>query len=139
MSHVVIADDIFDIQGDRFGDEGWEIEPTFLVTSDDLDSAAAALQTAGHRFLTLTPEGQELSDWDGARSGDNGTPNGVSPVQQITDGVLIRVNTKGWLSADMARSMLRVLTEELDRRCVSAQVRGVRGFVSGEPWRAAGS
>jgi hypothetical protein len=139
MGHVVIAADIFNIQGDRLGDEGWEIEPTFLVAADDLDKAAAALQAAGHRFLAVNPEGQELPDWEEARGGDSGTPSNVSPVQRIADGVLLRVNTKGWLSAEMARSMLRILTEELDRRGTTAHVRGVRGFVQGEPWRAPGS
>jgi hypothetical protein len=135
MGNVVVANDIFDVQGDRFRDEGWEIEPTFLVVSDDLHKAASALQAAGHRFLAVTQEGEELPDWEQARSGDSGTPNSVSPVQHVADGVLLRVNVKGWLSAEMARAMLRILTEELDRRDVSAEVRGVSGFGQGEPWR----
>jgi hypothetical protein len=139
MGDVVVATDIFDVQGDPFGNEGWEIEPNFVVVSDDLDKAAAALQAAGHRFLAVSQEGEELPDWELARSGDSATPNSVSPVQYVGDGVLLRVNVKGWLSADMARAMLRILTEELNRRDVSAEVRGVRGFVQGEPWQPPGS
>lgn len=135
MVPVTVTRDIFDMQGDPYNGEGWEIEPTFLVASEDLDGAGAALQAAGKRFLTVNERGEELLDSEASRSGDSHTPNSVSGVSLIDAGLVLRVNTKGWLSKGMAARMLSILVEELNARAVNALVTGVTGFVEGVPWQ----
>jgi hypothetical protein len=135
MVSVTIARDIYDMQGDPYNGEGWEIEPTFLVISDDSDGAAAALQAAGRRFLAVNDRGDELPDWQAARAWDNLTPSNVSNVQIIDAGPVLRVNTGGWLPTGMAARMLAILVEELEARAVTAHITGTGGFGQGGPWQ----
>jgi hypothetical protein len=135
MVPVTIARDIFDMQGDPYNGEGWEIEPAFLVVSDDSDGAAAALQAAGRRFLAVNDRGEELLDWEAARAGDSSTPSNVSDVQILDAGPVLRVNTGGWLPTGMAARMLGILVEELQARAVTAHITGTVGFVQGVPWQ----
>jgi hypothetical protein len=133
MVPVTIAREVFDMQGEYNG-KGWEIEPTFLVVSDDSDGAAASLQAAGRRFLAVNDRGEELLDWEAARAGDRSTPSNVSSVQIIDAGLVLRVNTSGWLPVAMAARMLSILVEELEARAVAGLITGTAGFVQGVPW-----
>jgi hypothetical protein len=134
MVPVTIARDVFDMQG-AYNGEGWEIEPTFLVVSDDSGGAAASLQAAGRRFLTVNDRGEELLVWEAARAADKSTPSNVSSVQIIDAGLVLRVNTSGWLPKGMAARMLGILVEELEARAVAALITGTTGFVQGVPWQ----
>jgi len=121
--------------------DGWEIEPYFLVLSDDREGVAAALDAASRRFMNVTAVGERLPDGHEERGeSEEYTPNGVSGVRTYGDGLIIRVNTKGFLTQKMGIAMIEILTDELGSRDLNAIVTGVEGgYVKTEPWRGPGA
>jgi hypothetical protein len=82
--------------------------------------AAAALHAAGERFMLVDQNGRELAEWE--NTGETYTPNWVSDVELSERGPVLWVDTKGYLTAAMGAAMVRVLTEELTARGVTAHV-----------------
>jgi hypothetical protein len=120
VARVTVAVDIFDEAGEAHED-GWETDPFFLVVSEQPDVAAAALIDAGFRFMNIDETGRELQDWEREHS-EAYTPNYVSDVFLTTEGPVMTVDVKGWLSRPMGRTMVDVLVEELVGRGLDARV-----------------
>jgi hypothetical protein len=120
VARVTVADDIFDRAGEAH-EHGWESDPFFLVVSEHPDLAAAALIDAGVRFMNIDETGRELEDWEREHS-EAYTPNYVSDVFLTTEGPVMTVDVKGWLSRPMGRTMVDVLVEELLGRGLDARV-----------------
>jgi hypothetical protein len=117
---LVVAPDIF---GDRKWDDGaWNVNPSFLVVSDDFENAAAALHAAAKRIANVDELGHELSMWEREHVDELYTPNFVSGVVVTDAGPCIWTDTKDWLSEAMGATMLSILSEELAARSVDAHV-----------------
>jgi hypothetical protein len=117
---VTVEPDLFEAIGEPDG-EGWEGSPAFLVVADDVAGAAAALHAAGERFMLIDEHGRELAEWE-SDTGEAYTPNWVSDVSLSERGPVLRVDTKGYLTAPMGAAMVQALTEELTARRVTAHV-----------------
>jgi hypothetical protein len=121
MAHVTVADDLFDSQGEW--DEwasGWQCSPAFLILTDQQEMSARALHVAGQRFRRVNELGVELEEWEDDEEGY--TPDYVSPVLLTQQGPLLWMDMDGVLTKQMGVAMVRILTEELNRRGVSARV-----------------
>jgi hypothetical protein len=103
------------------------------VVSPTPGVAAVALAAAAERFYLVTADGREFRTGgemhavlaeEGA--GDPDTVNYVSEVQRHADGPWLWMDFKDGVSPQMARTMIRILVEELGRAGVSeALVRSV--------------
>jgi hypothetical protein len=95
------------------------------VVSADPQRAITALAAASQRFMYVTGDGRESTPDDPA-GGDwrNYTPNYVSDPQEHPDGPTIECDCKDGVMPLMARTMIRILVEELRTAGVDhAQIR----------------
>ena len=142
MPAITVADDVL-AQGEPFYEDGevtgWSSSPAFLVSSDDIERAAAAVHAAGRRFYRLNELGREI-DEDEMDVGWN-TPSWVSDVHLTDAGAVLYVDTKGDLTRAMGDAMIAVLTEELTARQVAAHIAALpRGVDVGDRvWEPTGS
>jgi hypothetical protein len=115
----------------RFDERGVHLGQDFgvQVVSPEYDRAAAALAEAANRFSMVTADGREFTSEDElhqALSGEGSydwrtyTPNYVSDVERHPDGPWIWVDCKDGVMPLMARTMVRILVEELGTAGVGA-------------------
>lgn len=87
-----------------------------LVTADDPASAAIALAAAGERFMNVNLRGEEVDlesdDYDDSEE-DAYTPNYVSDVDHRSEGAMLYVDCKGYISPEMSATFRCILAEEL--------------------------
>lgn len=127
-ARVVVAIDPLSDPGDKIWDEngdvwGWETDPNFVIVTDDVEGATAALNTASWRLCMTTFGGFELADpADSDGTEDTATPNYMAPPEPHPRGVRVHLDTQGNLSTKMRDHMVHVLVEELERHEVSAQI-----------------
>jgi hypothetical protein len=103
------------------GEEGWETDPSFLVTSPDPARAAQAFEAASIRFMCVNDSGQEFPP-DEVDAANGYFPNYTTDVLLTPRGLYVGVDTKGELSRKMGQKMLDILVEEMRRVDVSAQI-----------------
>jgi hypothetical protein len=98
-----------------------EDDATFFVVTSQIDAAQSALQAASERLYRVGDDGVEFPD-EAAMSvaGDTVyTPNYVGDPVVRSDGVCIYLDTKGESAPPMLTTMVRVITEELQRAGVT--------------------
>jgi hypothetical protein len=113
--------------GIRLDGDGFLLGQDFSaqVVSPDSQRAITALAAASRRFMYVTGDGRESTPDDPA-GGDwrNYTPNYVSDPQDHPDGPTIECDCKDGVMPLMARTMIRILVEELRTAGVDhAQIR----------------
>jgi hypothetical protein len=119
---VTVAPDLFDQQGDLWGDgAGWETDPNLLVLSAQPDLAAAALAAATPRIMRIDEHGVELTDQQ-LDEGEPYTPSFIWPVFRTSRGPMLLVDLKGDLPKPQAATIVRTVAEELERRGVQAVI-----------------
>jgi hypothetical protein len=101
----------------RFDDTGVRIGQDFSVQVSSADPAAAraALAAAAARFAVVAADGREFADGDELVAEDPHlyTPNSVSDPEDHADGPWIYCDCKDGTMPLMARTMLRIVVEEL--------------------------
>ena len=92
-----------------------------IVLGPHADRAAAALERAGERFLTVTDSGAELgrhapppAGSEAADADPPSTPSFVSPVVRAPRGPWLFVDAGGTISPEMRRRFIEILVEELE-------------------------
>ncbi|MCI4066610.1 hypothetical protein MRQ36_30255 [Micromonospora sp. R77] len=118
----------FGLVVDAYGYLGHQDFSVQVATAEGV-AAAAALSVAATRFLSVGWDGQEyLTDEEGraAESADTEsrfyTPNFVSAVQPHPDGPWLWLDCKDGAMPLMARTMIRILLQELRRAGVAEGV-----------------
>jgi len=104
-------------------DSRWLSGTAFAVLTDRPDLAATALNQLSDQLMAVAENGRILEDEeDDVEPGDElYTPNYIHEAQPIAGGILLRLDTKGALYPDMARTMLRLMKEELARHPLNAR------------------
>ncbi|HEX6654496.1 MAG TPA: hypothetical protein VF072_17240 [Thermoleophilaceae bacterium] len=97
---------------------------TFTVLSPAPGEAAAAMDRIGHRLLLVDENGTEHADIDAADASGAYTPNYLHDIAWCDRGVTVMLDTKGVMSAPMARTMIGVITRALVEDRVPALVTG---------------
>jgi hypothetical protein len=116
---------LFSTENPDFDEDGWEDDPRFLVETEDVEAAAAALQAAASRLMRVAASGRVWADPRDAALAWDYTPNYVSDVEVTERGVSIWADTKSTTTPQMAAAMVDILLEELDAR-------GVEGVLTGD-------
>jgi hypothetical protein len=109
---VAIAPDVFATSAD-----GEVANQTVLLTGTfGSATAAAALQSAGDRYMLVDETGVEHASVEAAQGAlDQGlyTPNYVADPLITARGMELYVDTKGWIPEPMRLTFVRILGEEL--------------------------
>lgn len=123
-SPITIDPDVFTYQEDL----GYSKE-TFVVTGvEDDQVVVSALTQAGERFMLVDETGVEHADSSAAEAAFGSglyTPNYVSDPEVTDAGVQLYLDCKGSIEDPMARTLRRILREELAAAGVRAHVRAV--------------
>ena len=102
---------------------GWEADPSFVIITDDVDRAGAALRVAVPRLHATTFAGTEISDStdiDGTEESE--TPHSMWGPEPHEKGWFVWGDTQTNLSVKMRDHMVQVLVEELERAGVNARI-----------------
>lgn len=116
---------LFSTENPDYDEDGWEDDPRFLVKTNDLKAATAALEAAAPRLMLVGASGRVWDDPTNAALEWDYTPNYVSGVRVDERGVSIWADTKSTTTPQMAAAMVAILIEELNAR-------GVEGLLTGD-------
>lgn len=123
-SPITIDPDVFTYQEDL----GYSKEVFVVVGAEDDQVVVTALTRAGGRFMLVDETGEEHADSEGAEAALMAglyTPNYVSEPEITEVGVELYLDCKGSIEDPMARTLRRILREELEAAGVRAHVRAV--------------
>jgi hypothetical protein len=121
---VIVAPDVLgpvDLDGD--GDFDGPGAGCFTALSP-APAAAAALARVAPRLLNVDDRGTEHTDYDSAATSDAYTPNFLHGVDWCDRGAQVMLDTKGAMSAPMARTMVAILRQALVEDRVPALMTG---------------
>jgi hypothetical protein len=93
------------------------------LSSAPLDAAAAIARITG-RLMNVDDKGIEHADSATARDSGAYTPNTIHEITTSDFGAQVSLDTKGWMPAPMARTMLAVITQSLIDDRVPALITG---------------
>jgi hypothetical protein len=124
-SLVTVAPDILGpVDLDSDGDFDGPGAGCFTVLSPAPSAAAAAIARVAIRLLNVDERGIEHPDWDAANDSGFYTPNYLHGVGWCDRGVQVTLDTKGAMSAPMARTMVAILSRALVENRVPALITG---------------
>ena len=115
---------LFSTENPDYDEDGWEDDPRFLVRTEDVEAAAAALEAAAPRLMLVGASGRLWDDATSAAKAWDYTPNYVSKVHVDERGVSLWLDCKSTTTPQMATAMVAVLLEELDARRVNGVLTG---------------
>jgi hypothetical protein len=122
---VTVAPDILgpvDLESD--GDFDGPGAGCFTVLSPGPAAAAAAIARVAPRLLNVDDRGNEHPDSDTAAASDAYTPNFLHGVVWCDRGAQVALDTKGSMSAPMARTMVAILSQALVENRVPGLITG---------------
>jgi hypothetical protein len=96
----------------------------FTILSPAPADAAAALARVARRLLNVDDQGIEHDDSEIARAADSYTPNYVHDIVWCDRAAQVTLDTKGSISAPMARTMIAIITDALVDQKAPALVTG---------------
>ena len=96
----------------------------FTVLSPAPTAAAAALARVTDRLMNVDDKGIEHNDSSTARDSGAYTPNTIHEITTCDFGAQVSLDTKGWMPAPMARTMLAIITQSLVADRVPALITG---------------
>jgi hypothetical protein len=134
---AVAPDALGPLSLDGDGDADWPGAGVFTVISAHPRRAAVAIERVANRLMDVDEHGV-LHAPDEDYAGDAYTPNYLHTLQWCDRGVMVVLDTKGWMSAAMGRTMIGILTDALVTDCVPAVITGYRGDLKSEwnDWEA---
>jgi hypothetical protein len=122
---VTVAPDILGpVDLDSDGDFDGPGAGCFTVLSPAPAAAAAAIARVAIRLLNVDERGIEHPDWDAANDSGFYTPNYLHGVSWCDRGAQVTLDTKGSMSAPMARTMVAILRQALVENRVPALITG---------------
>lgn len=121
---VTVADDVLTAQGEEHFEAApvvaWEASPVFIVVTDDVDGALAALALAPGRISMTAEDGRELTDL--SELGTVDTPSWVSPLEKTDRGIRLYADTEMNLTEPQGRQMVAILVELLEAAGIAAHI-----------------
>lgn len=122
---VTVAPDILGpVDLDSDGDFDGPGAGCFTVLSPAPAAAAAAIARVAPRLLNVDDRGTEHPDYDTAATSDAYTPNFLHGVVWCDRGAQVTLDTKGSMSAPMARTMVAILSQALVENRAPALITG---------------